>query len=390
MRYPASFRRRLELNGHKNTPGRQFLPGTSELEKQSDMSQVSVIIPVYNTAPYLRRCLDSVCGQTLRDMEIICVNDGSTDDSADILRRYENADRRVKSVEHQHNRGPAAARNTGMRAARGEYLSFLDSDDWIDQGYLQALADAAERENVSVVMNTNIVEELANGNSKQFLPENFVEHIGANTTGHVSFLRNAGNFTYSSCCNIYNHQFLYSVNARFPEGLHYDDNFFHMTVFVHLDTLYLINSPSYHYCRRVDSVCGQARTGLNSYDIIQIYDMIFEYFKDNNFLDRCKLNFFELSYYINLFTDKNYGFNKVKKLFLKISNDIILRSFLYYEKDLAFFDRVVTSDSYDDFQEKISKKDDKAKNVSNENNVSKNSILTTLRNNIKKKAHVAA
>jgi glycosyltransferase involved in cell wall biosynthesis len=345
---------------------------------------------VYNTAPYLRRCLDSVCGQTLRDLEIICVNDGSTDDSTDILRWYENADQRVKSIEHQHNRGPAAARNTGMRAACGEYLSFLDSDDWIDPGYLQALTDAAERENVSVVMNTNIVEEFTNGNSKHFLPENFAEHIGANTIGYVSFLQNAGNFTYSSCCNIYKRSFIYSINAHFPEGLHYDDNFFHMTVLVHLDMLYLINNPSYHYYRRVDSVCGKARTGLNSYDVIQIYDMIFEYFKDNAFLDRCKLNFFELSYYIDLFADKNYGFLKIKKLFLKMSDDIMLRRHLYYENDLAFFDRIVTSDSYDDFQKKLIKKDDKAKKVSNKDTAPKNSVLTKLRNNIKKNTYVTA
>jgi glycosyltransferase involved in cell wall biosynthesis len=354
------------------------------------MPKISVIIPVYNTAPYLLRCLDSVCGQTLRDLEIVCVNDGSTDGSADILKSYMIADQRIKVIDHQQNRGPAAARNTGMRDACGEYLSFLDSDDWIDPDYLQALLEAAEQEHVYIVMNTNIAEELADGSSKQFLPENFIEHIGKNTTGHISFLQNAGNFTYSSCCNIYKRSFIRSINAYFPEGLHYDDNFFHMTVFVHLDTLFLINNPSYHYCRRPDSVCNKACAGINTYDIIYIYNMIFEYFKQNAFIDCCKLNFFELSYYMPLFADKDWGFTRIKELFIRMSDDIVQRKYLYYENDLAFFEAVITSDTFEDYRKKIIKKDYKAKDMLKDPKITKNCILEILRNNIKKKVYVTA
>ena len=112
------------------------------------MPKVSVIIPVYNVEKYLRRCLDSVVGQTLRDLEIICVDDGSTDGSAEILREYAAKDGRVKVSLHEHaNAG--AARNAGMAVAVGEYLGFVDSDDWCDttlfeKAYAKAKADDAD------------------------------------------------------------------------------------------------------------------------------------------------------------------------------------------------------------------------------------------------------
>ena len=114
----------------------------------SGMPKVSIIMPVYNVENYLRRCLDSVVGQTLRDMEIICVDDGSTDGSAEILREYAARDGRVKVLLHEHTNG-GAARNAGMAVATGEYLGFVDSDDWceptlFERAYGKAKADDAD------------------------------------------------------------------------------------------------------------------------------------------------------------------------------------------------------------------------------------------------------
>ena len=92
------------------------------------MIKISVIIPVYNAEKYMRECLDSVIGQALQDIEIICVDDGSTDSSLSVLQKYAAKDTRLKIVA-QANQGAAAARNVGMAVAQGEYLAFLDSDD---------------------------------------------------------------------------------------------------------------------------------------------------------------------------------------------------------------------------------------------------------------------
>ncbi len=92
---------------------------------------ISIIVPVYNVAPYLPKCLDSLVNQTYRDLEIICVNDGSTDDSLRILREYEARDKRVKVI-NQTNQGLSGARNIGIEKAEGEWMMFVDSDDWMD------------------------------------------------------------------------------------------------------------------------------------------------------------------------------------------------------------------------------------------------------------------
>lgn len=100
------------------------------------MPKVSVIIPVYNAHEYLCACIDSVVGQTLEDIEIICVDDGSTDDSLEILNRYQKKDSRI-IVLHQENSGAGVARNYGLRYATGEYLSFLDCDDFFELNMLE-------------------------------------------------------------------------------------------------------------------------------------------------------------------------------------------------------------------------------------------------------------
>ena len=98
--------------------------------------KVSVIIPVYNSSEYIRHCLDSLLSQTLEDIEILCVDDGSTDDSLSILEEYSRKDERVR-VLTQENAGAGAARNHGLREARGKYLSFLDSDDYFEPDMLE-------------------------------------------------------------------------------------------------------------------------------------------------------------------------------------------------------------------------------------------------------------
>ena len=112
---------------------------------------VSVVIPIYNVAPYLRQCLDSVAEQTLNDIEIICVDDGSTDESPNILREYEEKDKRFYVV-RQQNGGPGKARNTGFDLATGKYLIFLDSDDWFEKKMLEEMTDEAEKSKADIVI----------------------------------------------------------------------------------------------------------------------------------------------------------------------------------------------------------------------------------------------
>lgn len=105
---------------------------------------ISVLIPVYNVEQYLRRCLDSILGQSFGDFEVVCVNDASPDSSLDILKEYADHDKRIKIIDKPVNEGPMLARHTAYSPASGQYFFFCDSDDYLPTDALQALYDAAE------------------------------------------------------------------------------------------------------------------------------------------------------------------------------------------------------------------------------------------------------
>lgn len=115
------------------------------------MARVSVVIPVYNTAPYLGQCLDSVLHQSLKDIEVICIDDGSTDASPQILHEYAARDPRVQVIS-QENAGAGVARNTGLDHAAGEYVLFLDSDDWFALDFLQRMVERGDRERADITI----------------------------------------------------------------------------------------------------------------------------------------------------------------------------------------------------------------------------------------------
>ena len=115
-----------------------------------DMPLVSIIVPVYNVAAYLRESLDSICRQTLQDIEIICINDGSTDASLNILQEYSSKDSRFRIIS-QPNGGVSSARNTGLRASTGEYIGFVDPDDYIHPYMFERMACVAKSKNADVV-----------------------------------------------------------------------------------------------------------------------------------------------------------------------------------------------------------------------------------------------
>ena len=115
------------------------------------MAEVSIIIPVYNNVKYVEKCIRSVMQQTLQDLEIIVINDGSTDGSYEILQKLEKEDRRI-SLLTQKNSGVAAARNHGLRTASGKYITFVDGDDYLQVDYIEKMYQAAEKEQLDMVI----------------------------------------------------------------------------------------------------------------------------------------------------------------------------------------------------------------------------------------------
>ena len=149
----------------------------------NDIPAVSVIIPVYNAAEFLKDGLNSLLKQTLREIEIICVDDGSTDGSLVILKEFEKADARIRVI-HQENQGAGAARNNGMDVARGKYLAFLDADDFFEKNMLKAAYDRAEETEAEVcVFNADLYDHTEKvykkctwAFRKQYFPETAGRH----------------------------------------------------------------------------------------------------------------------------------------------------------------------------------------------------------------------
>lgn len=112
---------------------------------------ISVIVPVYNVEPYLSRCLNSIINNTYKNLEIICINDGSTDDSLSILRSYEKLDDRIKVIS-KDNGGLSSARNVGLENCIGDFITFIDSDDWIHKEYFSFLLSVQEKGDYDIVV----------------------------------------------------------------------------------------------------------------------------------------------------------------------------------------------------------------------------------------------
>ena len=117
--------------------------------------EVSIIIPCYNVEKFIKDCLESVINQTFKNIEIICINDGSTDSTPEILKKYSNIDNRIIVV-NQKNKGLSGARNSGINVSCGKYLMFLDSDDWIDTDYIEKMYNAIKKNDCEIAVSTII------------------------------------------------------------------------------------------------------------------------------------------------------------------------------------------------------------------------------------------
>ena len=129
--------------------------------------EISIIIPIYNCEKYLSRCLDSIINQTFTNIEIICINDGSTDSSLKILQDYKTKDPRIIII-NQNNQKLGAARNRGLEIQKGNYITFIDSDDWIDNDYLEKLYNAIKTHNADCAISC-VMKNRQNNTSYYFL-----------------------------------------------------------------------------------------------------------------------------------------------------------------------------------------------------------------------------
>lgn len=253
------------------------------------MPKVSVIIPVYNVEEYLRECLDSVVNQTLQDIEIICVNDGSPDNSLAILEEYAKKDERIRIIEHEKNKGLGPARNTGIDNVNGDYIFFLDSDDYVKNDVIEKLYDKITETNSDLVFSQTeaftFLKDEETINRIKYLNE------WLDCRSKKDFYINVDNFE-DAICNIncvawgklYKKEFLIKNNIRFINGkVIHEDNGFWLKICSQFPKIGFINDIGVYYRIRENAITTEIDKKKNIHKkhkhMKLVLKDVFDYFK---------------------------------------------------------------------------------------------------------------
>ena len=237
--------------------------------------KLSVVIPVYNVAQYLRTCLDSALGQTLRDLEVVCVDDGSTDGSAAVLAEYAARDARIR-VLTQTNAGQGAARNRGAAEARGEWIYFLDADDILqDRTALEKLVAQATQDRLDMLFFDSDIRcespadagriPLGSYRRKRDYPG-----VRPGRDLLVAFHRRH-EYCVSPCLVLLRRAFLLQRNIRFPEGVIYEDNVFMAEALLAAERCAHVRQAFYLRTVRPNSTMTGAATFRNVYGALRCW-----------------------------------------------------------------------------------------------------------------------
>ena len=234
------------------------------------MKKVSVIIPVYNVENYLRKCLDSLVNQTLKDIEIIVVNDGSPDNSQTIIDEYvKKYPKKVVSV-IQENGGQGAARNTGLLHATGEYIGYVDSDDYVEKNMYEELYKKAKEENADIVIcGNNIVKENYELLTKEAVDKEFL-------LGKMAVWN-----------KIYKKSIIVDNKISFRSKVWYEDLDFSMKVYLSSNKISIVDKPLYNYLLREGSTMNNNNIERNL-ELIESFDSLISYCKNKGIYNETK------------------------------------------------------------------------------------------------------
>lgn len=261
------------------------------IDEDDTSIKVSVIIPVYNVEKYLAECLDSVINQTLTNIEIICINDGSTDDSTNILRKYAQNDNRI-IILHQENQGPSVSRNNGVKIAKGHYIYFLDSDDMIVPYALEKMFNEAAVNNLDMIFfNSKVLyqsydlEKNSKDQEYYFNSTYLTDEVLSGAKMYTKMLDN-NRYRTSSCLYLTKNEFIKNEKIKFIEGILHEDEFYMFQIILVATRVKHINEQLFIRRVREKSITTQDKTYEHFYGIFTTYIMMlefinkFEYTKD--------------------------------------------------------------------------------------------------------------
>lgn len=266
------------INEYQNIFEKRSLGEKDTMREKKQTGLVSVIVPIYNIENYLEECLDSLIHQSYRNLEIILVDDGSTDRSGEICDRYAKQDDRIKVI-HKENGGLSSARNRGMDVVTGEFVSFIDGDDYIDCDTFQVCIDAMQERQAEVVefgiVGRNTDEESVKG---IFDREDVLKRAISSSYSYPSD-------------SVWNKMYRKSLieNLSFPEGKIHEDSVFLAQVFAKEKKYYFINRQLYFYRCREDSIT-HTKFSVRDLDKLELYKERTRYLRQCGYKEAVELS----------------------------------------------------------------------------------------------------
>ena len=320
------------------------------------MVKISVIVPVYNVEKYLKKCLNSLINQTLNDIEIICVDDGSTDSSIEILKEFELKDDRIIVIS-QKNEGAATSRNKGINLAKGEYISFVDSDDWLELDAFEKLyANAKSNDSDIVLFNSVEIHSDKTKNRIYFKSEdtidynNFVFDFNYNKRLILN-----GMFVIWS--KIYKTSFLKENNLCFYNHPIFNDVQFHIESMIFAEKISYLPEILYYYNKlNVNSIQSQKNNSNKRLVIFEIFNQVKSFLLNNNLWNDFEIEFYEfkirqsnenLNKTHNKFKEEFYNKMRFEFLDMKLNADVLSHIPLKWYR---LYIQVINNDTYNKFR----------------------------------------
>ena len=239
------------------------------------MPKISIIVPVYNVEKYITKCINSLINQTLKDIEIICINDGSCDNSYNILLDLAKKDNRIRVI-NQENQGISATRNNGVEISDGEYIAFLDSDDWVDLHYYEKLYNSAVKYNADIAVSEII--EIKDNHKRTLLSfdeenvyEKYEDKLEICGIPQTSYVWN----------KIYKKDSYLKSGMKFVPGMIYEDYVYTPQILYYTGKLVTVPYANYYYFRHKHSLV-KTKTKKSQKDFLHAQETITNFYKEHN------------------------------------------------------------------------------------------------------------
>ncbi|HII4441208.1 TPA: glycosyltransferase family 2 protein [Clostridium perfringens] len=304
--------------------------------------KVSVVVPIYNVEKYLHRCVNSLIRQTLKDIEIILVNDGSPDNCPKICDEYKNKDIRVKVI-HKKNAGLGLARNSGLDEAKGKYVVFVDSDDFIEESALEEMYNIAEKHQADMCMagyykyntQTNTINKIELFENQKIFKGDQIKEVVYKIIGSAPESISDEDYGMSVWKNLYSLEFLKKNNIRFYSEREYvsEDVIFHLCAVPKMRKIVTINESYYYYCDNSDtSLTSTFRDSkfeqyktlyLKELELLSVFDS-----EDNGRVYAARMFLGNVRNHMKQLSSSNYSLKNKLKRTKQICNDSLLNEIL--------------------------------------------------------------